>query len=59
MQPHPGFFSPVQACARRAGRYTPMETTPLGELFPLCAERGIHLVLGGPFNSGFLAGGEH
>ena len=42
-----------------AGRYTLMETTPLGELFPLCAERGANVVLGGPFNSGFLAGGEH
>nr|WP_091656730.1 aldo/keto reductase [Massilia sp. PDC64] len=42
-----------------AGRYTLMETTPLAELFPLCAERGAHVVLGGPFNSGFLAGGEH
>jgi D-threo-aldose 1-dehydrogenase len=36
-----------------------METTPLQELFPLCAQRGAHVVLGGPFNSGFLAGGEH
>ena len=42
-----------------AGRYTLMETTPLAELFPLCAQRGAHVVLGGPFNSGFLAGGEH
>jgi D-threo-aldose 1-dehydrogenase len=42
-----------------AGRYTLMETTPLAELFPLCAKRGAHVVLGGPFNSGFLAGGEH
>jgi D-threo-aldose 1-dehydrogenase len=42
-----------------AGRYTLMETTPLAELFPLCAARGARVVLGGPFNSGFLAGGEH
>jgi len=42
-----------------AGRYTLMEQTPLEELFPLCAERGAHVVLGGPFNSGFLAGGAH
>ncbi|SFD09595.1 aldo/keto reductase [Massilia yuzhufengensis] len=42
-----------------AGRYTLMETTPLERLFPLCAERGAQVVLGGPFNSGFLAGGEH
>lgn len=42
-----------------AGRYTLMETTPLQELFPLCAERGAHVVLGGPYNSGFLAGGPN
>jgi D-threo-aldose 1-dehydrogenase len=42
-----------------AGRYTLMETTPLAELFPLCEERGAHVVVGGPFNSGFLAGGDH
>jgi D-threo-aldose 1-dehydrogenase len=42
-----------------AGRYTLMETTPLAEFFPLCAERGASVVLGGPFNSGFLAGGDH
>ena len=42
-----------------AGRYTLMETTPLDEFFPLCAERGASVVLGGPFNSGFLAGGPN
>lgn len=42
-----------------AGRYTLMETTPLEELFPLCAGRGAHVVLGGPYNSGFLAGGPN
>jgi D-threo-aldose 1-dehydrogenase len=42
-----------------AGRYTLMETTPLDQLFPLCLARGAGVVLGGPFNSGFLAGGEH
>lgn len=42
-----------------AGRYTLMETTALAELFPLCAARGASVVLGGPFNSGFLAGGDH
>jgi D-threo-aldose 1-dehydrogenase len=42
-----------------AGRYTLMETTPLAELFPLCAERGAKVVIGGPFNSGFLAGGPN
>ncbi len=42
-----------------AGRYTLMETTPLDELFPLAEQRGARFVLGGPFNSGFLAGGDH
>lgn len=42
-----------------AGRYSLMETTPLDELFPLCAERDAHVVLGGPYNSGFLAGGPN
>lgn len=42
-----------------AGRYTLMETTPLAEFFPLCERRGASVVLGGPFNSGFLAGGDH
>lgn len=42
-----------------AGRYTLMETTPLADLFPLCAARGASVVLGGPYNSGFLAGGAH
>jgi len=42
-----------------AGRYTLMETTPLDELFPLCEQRGAKVVLGGPFNSGFLAGGPN
>jgi D-threo-aldose 1-dehydrogenase len=42
-----------------AGRYTLMETTALDALFPLCAGRGAHAVLGGPYNSGFLAGGAN
>jgi D-threo-aldose 1-dehydrogenase len=42
-----------------AGRYTLMETTPLAGLFPQCAARGAAVVLGGPYNSGFLAGGDH
>ncbi|MEW7847710.1 aldo/keto reductase [Massilia aurea] len=42
-----------------AGRYTLMETTPLAELFPLCEQKGAKVVIGGPFNSGFLAGGPN
>lgn len=42
-----------------AGRYTLLEQAPLDDLLPLCAARGIALVVGGPFNSGLLAGGAH
>ncbi|ORA35344.1 aldo/keto reductase [Mycobacterium aquaticum] len=40
-----------------AGRYTLLEQEPLDTLFPLCAERGIGIVLGGVYNSGVLATG--
>ncbi|MFO1033259.1 MAG: aldo/keto reductase [Hyphomicrobiales bacterium] len=40
-----------------AGRYTLLEQAPLRDLFPACAKRGIDMVIGGPFNSGILAGG--
>jgi D-threo-aldose 1-dehydrogenase len=40
-----------------AGRYTLLDHTALGQLFPACAARGVKVVLGGPYNSGLLAGG--
>jgi D-threo-aldose 1-dehydrogenase len=40
-----------------AGRYTLLDHTALGRLFPACAARGAKVVLGGPYNSGLLAGG--
>ena len=40
-----------------AGRYTLLDQTALGTLFPACAARGVRCVLGGPYNSGLLAGG--
>jgi D-threo-aldose 1-dehydrogenase len=40
-----------------AGRYTLLEQAPLDDLLPLCAARGIAVVVGGPYNSGILAGG--
>ena len=40
-----------------AGRYTLLETGALAELFPRCAARGVNVVIGGPYNSGLLAGG--
>lgn len=39
-----------------AGRYTLLEQKPLDDLFPLCAARGTSIVVGGPLNSGILAG---
>lgn len=40
-----------------AGRYTLLDQTALARLFPACAARGARVVLGGPYNSGLLAGG--
>jgi D-threo-aldose 1-dehydrogenase len=40
-----------------AGRYTLLEQEALRSLLPLCLERGIGIVIGGPFNSGILATG--
>jgi D-threo-aldose 1-dehydrogenase len=40
-----------------AGRYTLIDHTALGKLFPACAAKGVKVVLGGPYNSGLLAGG--
>jgi D-threo-aldose 1-dehydrogenase len=40
-----------------AGRYTLLDHTALARLFPACAARGVTCVLGGPYNSGLLAGG--
>lgn len=40
-----------------AGRYTLLEQAPLDDLLPLCAQRGVRLVVAGPYNSGILAKG--
>jgi D-threo-aldose 1-dehydrogenase len=37
-----------------AGRYTLLEQAPLDGLLPRCVERGVKLIVGGPFNSGAL-----
>jgi len=42
-------------CFLVAGRYTLLDQDALRELFPLCLERGIAIVLGGVYNSGILA----
>ncbi len=39
-----------------AGRYTLLEQGPLDDLIPMCVQRGTSLVIGGPLNSGILAG---
>jgi len=39
-----------------AGRYTLLEQEPLDTLFPQCLERQVRIIIGGPFNSGVLAG---
>ncbi|XXF10473.1 aldo/keto reductase [Pseudomonas sp. D2-3] len=43
-----------------AGRYTLLDhREALETLFPECAARDVSIVVGGPFNSGVLAGGDH
>jgi D-threo-aldose 1-dehydrogenase len=44
-------------CFLLAGRYTLLEQSALDRFLPLCAARGVSLILGGPFNSGILAAG--
>lgn len=39
-----------------AGRYTLLEQAPIEDLLPKCSAAGISIVVGGPFNSGILAG---
>ncbi len=41
-----------------AGRYSLLDHGAMPELLPLCAERGVHVAVGGVFNSGLLAGGS-
>ena len=42
-------------CLLVAGRYTLLDGGALGELLPLCEEKGIAVIAGGVFNSGILA----
>ncbi len=44
-------------CFLLAGRYTLIDHSGLAELMPLCVEKKISIVIGGPYNSGILAGG--
>ena len=38
-----------------AGRYTLLDHSANSEFMPLCIERGVSVVIGGPYNSGILA----
>jgi len=40
-----------------AGRYTLLEQEALDRFLPLCLDRGVGIVIGGPYNSGVLATG--
>lgn len=40
-----------------AGRYTLLEQEALDSFLPLCVERDVGIILGGPYNSGILATG--
>jgi D-threo-aldose 1-dehydrogenase len=40
-----------------AGRYSLLDHGALAELLPACVDRGVHVALGGVFNSGILATG--
>ncbi len=41
-----------------AGRYTLLEQAPLDGLFETCTKQNVDIVIGGPFNSGVLVGGD-
>ncbi len=44
-------------CFLLAGRYTLLDQASQGSFLPLCEQRGIGIILGGPYNSGILATG--
>ncbi|MBM3265430.1 MAG: aldo/keto reductase [candidate division Zixibacteria bacterium] len=44
-------------CFLLAGRYTLIDHTGLKELLPVCVEKKISIIVGGPYNSGILATG--
>jgi len=44
-------------CFLLAGRYTLLDQSALPELFPLCVQKRIGIIIGGPYNSGILATG--
>ena len=42
-------------CILLAGQYTLLDQSALAEFLPLCLEKGVGVILGGPYNSGILA----
>ena len=50
---HAGDFD----CFLLAGRYTLLEQAPLQRFLPMCEEKNISIIIGGPYNSGILATG--
>ena len=42
-------------CVLLAGRYTLLDQSALDDVLPLCAARGVSVLVGGVFNSGLLA----
>jgi D-threo-aldose 1-dehydrogenase len=42
-----------------AGRYTLLDPSAADAVLPLCQARGVRVIVGGPYNSGILAGGAH
>ena len=46
-------------CVLLAGRYTLLDRSAEAKLLPECERRGVSVLLGGPYNSGVLAGGDH
>jgi D-threo-aldose 1-dehydrogenase len=44
-------------CFLLAGRYTLLDQSALDRLLPRCVDSGTRLIIGGPYNSGLLAGG--
>jgi len=46
-------------CVLLAGRYTLLDRSAGETLLPECSKRGVEVLLGGPYNSGILAGGRH
>ena len=41
-------------CFLLAGRFTLLEQEPLNEMLPLCIEKSVSVIIGGPYNSGLL-----